>query len=245
VSGLDKLREAHSVDEVLEEVITARRAGTDPKELFGGPRDWIDSAVPPAGFVIGNAVGGLSAGIWAAAVSEAVIVGIRLVRRETLRHAFSGAFGVAIAIGIAKWTGSAKNFFLPGIFVNAAYALGFVASVVFGKPVVGLIMKVVQERPAEYHEHPAVRRAYAEATLGWAATFAMRVVIMETLRRLDQVGALAVMKIVLGYPVYLSALALTAPYVKWRTRDVPVPESPEPAEAEAEPGAEDTAEQAS
>jgi intracellular septation protein A len=242
VKGLEGIGHGADVETVLEEVVAARRAGTGPKELFGGPRDWIDGAVPPIAFVIGNAIAGLGPAIYVALAAEAVIVAIRLARRETLRHAFSGAMGVAISALIAWKTGSAKNFFLPGIVINAAYAVGFVLSVVFRHPIVGVIMRLVMERPKEWHDHPTVRRAYAEATLGWAALFAVRVVVQETLRRLDQTGWLAVSKLAMGWPLYLAALALTVPYVKWRAREVPVPEPvPDSAldEEEAEPGGED------
>jgi hypothetical protein len=235
VSRLPHLEEGDSVDDVLQKVVGARAAGIDPKELFGGPRDWIDSALPPIGFVAGNAIGGLNAGIWAAVAFEGVVVLVRLVRRETLRHAFSGALGVVIAVLFARATGQAKNFFVPGIVINAVYGVAFVLSVVFRRPVVGLIMRFVWEKPKEWHDHPAVRRAYAEATLLWALMFGVRAVVLETLRRLDKTGWLAIAKIAMGYPLYVAALALTVPYLKRRTASVPVP-VPEP---EAEAGGED------
>jgi intracellular septation protein A len=236
---LDKVREGATVDEVLEEVIAARAAGGDIKELFGGPRDWVDAALPTTAFVIGNAVAGLRTAAWIAGATMLVVVAIRLVRRETLRHAFSGVVGVAFAGFIALKTGHAKNFFLPGIVINAVYAVVFFASVAFRRPLVGLILKMFSEKPKEWHEHPAVRRAYVEVTLLWGVTFALRVVVQETLRRLDLVGWLAVTKIALGYPLYLGALALTMPYVRRRTASVP-----EPAEPEAEPAGEDAEEHA-
>lgn len=237
---LDKIHDGATVDEVLEEVITARAAGGDIKELFGGPRDWVDSIIPTTSFVIGNAIFGLGTAAWIAGAAMVVVIGIRLARRETLRHAFSGVIGIAVAALIALKTGKAKNFFLPGIIINAVYALVFFASVLFRKPLVGLILKTFSEKPAEWHEHPLVRRAYAEVTVMWGVTFALRVVVQETLRRLDLVGWLAFTKIAMGYPLYLSALALTLPYVKWRTRSVPEPAQPEP-----DAGGEDAEEHAS
>jgi intracellular septation protein A len=233
-------REGATVDEVLQEVLAARAGGNDIKELFGGPRDWIDAMVPTVVFVLGNAFFSLRAAAIAAGGAMAVIVVIRLARRETLRHAFSGVVGVAVAGLFALKTHKAKNFFLPGIIINAVYAVVFFASVAFGRPIVGLILRMFSDKPASWHEHPAVRRAYVEVTLLWGLTFALRVVVQETLRRLDLVGWLAVTKIAMGYPLYLGALALTLPYVKRRTASVPVPEVAEPAaEAEAEGGGED------
>lgn len=239
MSRLDRARELgeeRDVDAILEEVITARKAGTDPKELFGGPRDWIDSGVPPMAFFAGNLASGLKAGIIAAIVAEVIIVAIRLVSKETLRHAFSGAFGVAIAAFIAYRTGDAKNFFLPGIVINVVYALVFLVSAVFRHPLVGVIMRTMWEKPAAFHAHPRVRRAYTEITIGWAAMFGIRAVVQEYLRREDQVGWLAVTKIAMGYPLFIAALAVTLPYVKWRTRGVEVPPEEEPVSDEAAEG---------
>lgn len=225
------------VDEILEEVITARRVGTDPKELFGGPRDWVDSIAPTIAFVIANMVGDLDTAVYVGIGAAVLALLVRVVRRESMRHAFSGIFGVLFAAGIAKLTGDADNFFLPGIITNALYGIGFLLSVAFRKPIVGVILKVFSEKPNEWHEHPMVRRAYTEVTLAWAAMFLLRFTVQEVLRRESLTGLLAIAKIA-GMPLYFGVLALTFPYVKWRTRDVPVPES---AEAGAEAGGEDAA----
>ena len=242
MKGLPKVREGADVDEVLEEVVAARRAGTDPKELFGGPRDWLDSAIPPIAFLIANLVGGLRVAVYVALATAGVMVLIRLVTRETVRHAFSGVFGVGIAAGIAAWTGRAENFFLPGIVINVVYGSAFLLSVLLRKPLVGVIMRVVLERPKEWHDHPVVRRAYAEATIGWAAVFLVRAGVQEGLRQAEQLELLTVAKIAMGWPLYLGALALTLPYVKRRAREVPVPESA--GEDEAETGGEDAGDDA-
>lgn len=224
------------VEKVIEEVVTARSAGTDIKELFGGPRDWIDASLPPAVAMLGYFAFGLKAAIWAAAITQVVIVGIRLVRRETLRHAFSGAFGVAISLTFAVKMHSIGGYFIPGIIINVAYGLVFLGSVLFGYPLVGVILKAFQsDKPEGWHDRPIVRRAYVEATLGWAAMFLVRAVVQETLRRLGLFGVLAVAKISMGYPLYLGVLALTLPYVTWRTRSA--------AEPEAEAGGGDACEQ--
>jgi intracellular septation protein A len=244
----DKARDGGSVDDVLGEVIAARRAGSDPKDLFGGPRDWVDSAVPPAALGLTYTIAKLSLdhhaalrlAIVAALVAEAGVIVARLLRRETLRHALSGAFG-AVVVAVLIWkTGNPKNIALPGILINAAYATAFAASVAFRHPLVGVVMRLVSDKPKAYHEHPRVRRAYAELTLIWAASFALRAGVQEVLRREAPLLVVVIGKIVTGYPLYVAVLALSMPYLKRRTRDVPVPESApeEAAEAEAEPGGE-------
>ncbi len=228
------MSEETELDIAIEKVVTARAASMDPKEMFGGPRDWIDQGVPPVAFVVGNAIGGLSAGIWSAVVAEVLVILVRLVSRETLRHAFSGAFGVLIAVLIARATHKAKNYFLPGIIINGVYAVAFLVSAIVRKPLVGIIMRYLDERPKAWHDHPRVKRAYTEATLGWAFVSIARVAVQESLRRLDLTGWLAVSKLAMGWPLYLAALALTKPYIAWRTRGLEVPADPE-----AETGGED------
>ncbi len=242
MKGLPKVREGADLGEVMEEVVAARRTGQTPQELFGGPRDWIDAGAPSLGFYLGFVFGDLRSGIYAAIAVEVVVILIRLVRRETLRHAFSGAFGVAVSAFIAHRTGEAKGFFLKDIIVNALYGTGFLLSALFRHPMVGVIMRLVQERPKSYHEHPLVRRAYTEATLAWAGLFFLRLAVQGTFYANDWVGALAAAKLLMGYPLFLGTLALTVPYIKWRTREVPVPESP--AEADAEAGGEDAGDDA-
>ena len=242
MSRLDKIREAPDLDTALEEAIAARRAGMTPQEMFGGPRDWVDQALPPIAFVIGNAIGKLDAGIRAALGAMVVVVLVRLIRRETLRHAFSGAFGVLIAVLIAKKTGEAKNFFLPGIVINGVYAFAFFFSALIRRPLVGVIMKMFLEKPKQWHDHPMVRRAMTEATIGWGLVSVLRVAVQESLRRLDATGWLAVTKIAMGWPLYLLALAVTMPYIKRRTRGVPSFE--EEAEADPEAGGGDAGEDA-
>lgn len=238
MSSLDKIRKAPDAESALEEAIAARRASMDPKDMFGGPRDWVDQALPPIAFVIGNAIGKLDVGIRSAIGALVLVVIVRLIRRETLRHAFSGVIGVLLAVAIAKRTGEAKNFFLPGIVINGVYAFAFLFSALIRKPLVGIIMKLFLEKPAQWHAHPVVRRAMTEATIGWGLVSVLRVVVQESLRRLDATGWLAVTKIAMGWPLYLLALAVTMPYINWRTRSVPSFEEPaEPAAEGVEDGA--------
>jgi hypothetical protein len=239
VKGLDT--EGKDVDEILEEVVGARRAGQDPKELFGGPRDWVDSMLPAAGFVVTYFLTkDVQPAVIVALAIVALLVVIRLLRKETLRHAFSGVVGVGVSALFAVKLG-AKGYFLPGIVINVAYGLAFVASVVAKKPLVGVIMKLVLDKhPKAWHEHPRVRRAYSEASLMWASMFGLRFAVQALLYKKDAVGLLAATKFAMGYPLFLGLLAVTKPYVMRRTRDVPV-SAPE---GEAEPGGEDAADHA-
>ncbi len=201
-----------------------------PSDLFGGPRGLVDSTVPPVVFVLVNVLSGLTAAVWSAIGAGAVLLLIRVVRREHVRHAISGFFGVAIAAGIAKATGEAKNYFLSGIVINAFYGTLCLVTAFTKHPVIGFLLRQLSDKPADYHDHPQVRRAYRDVTLGWAAVFFLRVAVQETLREMGRTGWLAVARISMGVPLYLAALALTLPFVNWRTRGVVVADDPHPDE---------------
>ena len=99
-------------------------------EQMGGVSGLIYSSLPVIVFVLANSFFGLTAAIWTSVGSAVAITVLRLVRKEPLQPAISGFFGVAIAAFIAYRTGSAKGFFLFGIYASLIYCGGFVRSVV-------------------------------------------------------------------------------------------------------------------
>ena len=217
----DGVYEADSIDQGAG--VKAPMGPQSLEEMFGGRRGIVDGAVPPIIFVITNSVRhNVREAALAAVASAVVLLLIRLARKERTRHVFSGLFGVLISAGIAARSGRASNFFLPGIVLNAGYLTIFVLSIIFRRPIVGLVLKQFSDKPAAWHAHRRVRRAYSELTLMWAVMYGLRVVVQEVLRRADEEAALAFTKIVLGYPPLLIVLAITMPYLRWRTKDVPV-----------------------
>ncbi|MEO6711979.1 MAG: DUF3159 domain-containing protein [Mycobacteriales bacterium] len=194
------------------------------EEMFGGRRGVIDGAAPPIVFVATNSIRhDVREAAIAAVGSAVVLLLIRLLRRERTRHVFSGVLGVAISAGIAARSGRASDYFKPGIWLNTGYLAAFVLSVVIRRPIVGLVLRQFSDKPASWHDHPRVRRAYSELTLLWALMYGLRVAVLEPLRRRDANELAAAMKIALGYPPLLLLLAITIPYLHWRTAGVPVP----------------------
>ncbi|MFN2617747.1 MAG: DUF3159 domain-containing protein, partial [Thermoleophilaceae bacterium] len=193
-----------------------------PSDLFGGARGLVDSGLPPVAFVAVNAARGLTAATWAAVAVGVALLAVRLARKEPLRHTVSGFLGVLIAALIARGTGRAENFFLPGIVINAVYGGGFLVSAMVRKPLVGVLLRQFSDKPPDWHDDPRVRRAYAEATVGWAAVFIARVIVQSLLVAAGRPGWLAVTKIAMGWPLFLGALALTLPWVSRRTAEVPI-----------------------
>ena len=108
-------------------------------EQMGGISGLIYSSVPVVVFVLVNALFGLMPAIWSAVGVAVAITVLRIVRKEPLQPAVSGFFGVAIAAFIAYRTGSAKGFFLFGIWASLIYGGVFLVSVLVRWPIVGVI----------------------------------------------------------------------------------------------------------
>ncbi len=108
-------------------------------EQLGGWRGMVDATLPTIAFIVANSLDGLRTGIWAALGSAVLIFALRLVRRESVQQAFSGLFGVAIAVAIAAATGQARDFYVPGIVRNAGLTVLLLGSVALRRPLVGVI----------------------------------------------------------------------------------------------------------
>src|SRR4051794_38124848 len=107
----------------------------DLGEALGGRRGIVDASLPGFVLVVVNVAVSLTWAIVAAVGTAVVIGGLRIARKEPLRQAVSGVFGIAFAALLAAYTGQAKNFFLPGIIINAAYAVALLVSVAVRRPV--------------------------------------------------------------------------------------------------------------
>ncbi|WP_246627186.1 DUF3159 domain-containing protein [Modestobacter italicus] len=108
-------------------------------EQLGGWRGMVDASLPTIAFIVANSLGGLTVGIWSAAVAAVLVFLLRLVRRQSIQQAISGLFAVAVAIAIARYSGQARDFFVLGIVRNAAIGVVLLGSLLFRRPLVGVV----------------------------------------------------------------------------------------------------------
>ena len=189
---------------------------------IGGRRGFVDGALPPVGFVAVNAAAGtflerpdaLRAAIVTAVATGLALVVMRLARREPLQQAVRGLVGLAIAALFAARSGEARSFFLPGIYVDAAWAVVLASSILLGRPIVGFVHAVLFGQGQGWRRDPGLRRAFAVVTLGWAAVYATRALVQAGFYRAGEAGLLAASKLLLGWPLTLLAVALTLMYVR-------------------------------
>jgi len=197
-----------------DEQQSGKKAEPTLLEQMGGISGLIYSSVPVLVFVLVNSFFGLQPAIWGSLGSAVAIAVLRVVRKEPLQPAISGFFGVAIAAFIAYRTGSAKGFFLFGIWASLVYGGVFLLSVVVRRPLAGVIWNFVNGSGTAWRKDKPSRYGYDIATLALALVFVARFVVQRWLYNEDYTGWLAFAKIAMGWPLYALALLV----VVWAVR---------------------------
>lgn len=179
-------------------------------EQTGGPMGMLDSGLPVVVFVIVNAIGHkLGWAIGAALAAALLIAGLRLIRHKPVTQALAGLFGVGIAAFIAYRTGSAKGYFLYGIWTFVAYGAVLLLSIVVRWPLIGVLWESINGRGTAWRKDRQLVRRYDYATAVWVLVFVARFGVQKQLYSANQVGWLATARLVMGYPVYLLAVVAT------------------------------------
>lgn len=138
----------------------------------------------------------------APAVLAVVAIAIRLIRREPLTAAFSGAIGVAICVGVTLFSGKGQDFFLPGFWVNGAWAIGLAISLLVGWPLLGFAAGALSGDLTGWRKDRAMRRAATLCTLLWLGMFVLRLGVQLPLYATAQVEALGAARLAMGIPLF-------------------------------------------
>lgn len=178
-------------------------------EQMGGPMGIVDSGLPVVVFIAVNTLANLTAAIIAALGAGVLIAVFRLIRRKPVTQAIGGLFAVGVAAFIAYRTGSAKGFFLFGIWTQALYGSVFLVSVLIRWPLVGVAWEALNGRGTAWRADRRLVRKYDLATLVWVVVFAARFAVQNDLYGGDQVAWLGVARIAMGYPLFAIAIVST------------------------------------
>jgi hypothetical protein len=191
-------------------------------EQLGGVRGLIESSVPVLAFVVlnvllGDAVLGLEkrdALLWAiiGSVGSALAIGaVRLARRQPVRHAVNGLFGIALGAWLAWRTGDAKNFYAPGILLTFGQAALLLLSVAFRKPLIGYAWGIMANKGRQdWFGNARLFRTFQWLTVLWAASLSVRAGIQGYLYLQDQANAIGIVRILVSWPIYAATFAFTA-----------------------------------
>jgi uncharacterized protein DUF3159 len=183
---------------------------------LGGVRGMVESGIPVVVFVGVNIVWSLRPALIAAVALGLGIAGYRLSRKQPVRHAVNGLFGIAVGAALAWRTGEAKDFYLPGILFTLAYGLALIGSVVARRPLVGWLWSVIADKGGTrwFHDE-GLRRTFGWLTVVWSAVFLVKFGVNiwvfndDGLTSDEKASILGVMRIALGAPPYALLLALT------------------------------------
>ncbi len=179
-------------------------------EALGGRRGLLDSALPALTFVITYLASGqqMPLALTAALVVGGIVAVLRLVRRDSLRHVLAGFAGVALSVVIARTTGRPVDYFVPSLVSNSAAAVAWTVSIWVKRPLLGVVVGAVT-RSTAWRTDPRLLRAYQRASWIWTGSFVLRVIVMTPLWLGDQLLALGVAKVVMGWPMVLVVIWLS------------------------------------
>lgn len=173
---------------------------------LGGKRGILDSGLPSLVFLVAfNIAHDLRGALYAAVITSALLTLIRLVRRDTLQHVLSGFVGVAFCALLARKTGHAVDFYLPGLIINVVYGAVYAIFNLIGLPILGLLLGPILGENLAWRKVPARKRAYIRAGWLWVALFVSRLIVQYPLYRSGNINALGTARLAMGYPLFLLA----------------------------------------
>ena len=176
----------------------------------GGVRGIIESVLPVLGFVI---IYTLTANVlWSVAAPVAlslIFVIIRIATRTPFIPAVGGLILVVVSAIISLVTGQGKDNFLLGFWINGAGIVILVVSLIARRPLIGLIAGFLTGDSEGWRADKAKFRVAVIATILWICVFGLRLAVELPLYFADLTSALGTMKLILGVPLYATALWVT------------------------------------
>ena len=172
---------------------------------LGGKRGLIDSGLPALVFLIVFNISGkdVNAALYSAVALSIVLTLLRLLKRETVQHAFSGLIGVGICALISKRTGNAADFYLPGLWINAGYGLLYAITNLVKWPILGVMLGPILGENLLWRKDPARLNAYIKAGWLWVAMFAARLIVQYPLYESGNINVLGTARLLMGYPLFI------------------------------------------
>ncbi|MFC9117065.1 DUF3159 domain-containing protein [Streptomyces sp. NPDC057092] len=180
-------------------------------EAFGGVRGMVETVLPGLLFVSIYTVNkNLHMSALAALGVALGMVVVRLARRDTVKHAFSGVFGVGFGVVFAMMTGNAKDFYLPGMLYTLGLALAYIVTAMAGVPLIGLMLgPVFKENLSWRTRNPGRKKAYTKASWAWGLILLAKCAILFPLYWWADTTQLGWVLVALKIPPFLLAVYLT------------------------------------
>ncbi|GAA3025919.1 DUF3159 domain-containing protein [Streptosporangium longisporum] len=180
-------------------------------KAFGGIRGVVEAAVPTIAFTgMWIATSDLRRSLIVSVGTAVLLLVVRLLQRSTPQFVINSLIGIGIGAFFASRTGQAEDVFLPGILYNAGYSVVMLLSIVTRWPVVGFMIGSVTGDPTAWRSDPAVVKLCTRLTWLLMIPCVVRVAVqlpVYLIGRDQAVAELGILKIVMGWPLQIAALA--------------------------------------
>jgi intracellular septation protein A len=171
---------------------------------LGGTRGLLDSGLPSILFLVAfNVTHNLNKSALVAIALSVILAVLRLVKRETLQHAVSGVIGVAFCALLARHTGKAADFYLPGLIINVVYGLIYTVTNVVGWPLLGVLLGPILGENFAWRSVATRKSAYVRAGWLWVALFGSRLLVQYPLYKTNHLNWLGTARLAMGYPLFV------------------------------------------
>ncbi|MCM0618819.1 DUF3159 domain-containing protein [Nocardioides bruguierae] len=216
--------ETHAAEHATPDTVEAVVRGQLAKAL-GGRRGMVEAAVPTLLFTATwLLLHELRLALTVSIAAAVLLLLVRLVQRSTIQYVANALVGIGIGwlfVHLAASRGGdeeaqALAYFLPGLIYNGVYAVGLGLSAVLRWPLVGFMVGSVTGEPTAWRDDPQVVSLCSRLTWLLAVPCVVRVVIQVpiwlaatagAIEASTAIGILGVLKVVLGWPLQLAALA--------------------------------------
>lgn len=190
---------------------------------LGGKKGLFDSGIPALVFlIVFNLRDDVIDAAFTALALSGVIAIIRLIKREKLQHAISGILGVLICYLLVRSTGEAEDFYLPGLFINAGYGALYLVTNLVGWPIIGVVLGPLLGEDFHWRKVKERKRVYILAGWLWVGLFFSRLAVQLPLYLAENVNALGIARLIMGYPLFIACAWATWLVIK----QVPVAKKP-------------------
>ena len=131
-------------------------------DAIGGPRGILESVLPTLLFVVlFVATRSVKLAALSAVAVVLVLLVARLVQRQSPGTVLGGLIGVALGAVLAIRSGDGTDFYWPGIVINAVSLAVLLLTLALRRPLVGIVVALLDPRVQDWQEDPDARRVYA------------------------------------------------------------------------------------
>ena len=195
---------------------------------LGGRRGMVEAAVPTIIFTaLWLSTKELRLALASSIAVALVLLVARIVQRGTVQFVLNALFGIGIGwvfVTISARQGGSENdqalaYFLPGLIYNSGYTVVLSLTCLIGWPLVGFMVGSVTGDPTAWHQDRQIVRLCTTLTWLLAIPCLIRVVVQAPIWFAGKSGsidpdsavaALGILKIGMGWPLQLAALAAMA-----------------------------------